>query len=94
MILHPTLGIVINGITIAGKGLVLTGGNLIGARGKVETGYLVLGDDINMGANAVILGPAKIGNQVRIGAGAVVIHDAPDKAVLVGVPAKVVKLNQ
>ena len=87
-ILHSALGLVIAGNTIAGKGLLLTGGNCIGARAHIKYGDLVIGDDVSLGANAIVLGPIRIGNHVRIGAGAVVVDDAPDNVVLVGVPAK------
>lgn len=86
-ILHPALGLVISGATIAGQGLRLTGGNCIGIRLPVKPGDLTLGDDVSFGANAVVLGPVHIGSNVQIGAGAVVIHDAPDGAILIGVPA-------
>ena len=89
LILHPGLGIVVSGYTIAGDYLTLTGGNCIGIRQSVNRGDLVIGDGVYLGANAVILGPVKIGDQVVIGAGAVVIHDAPDNAILVGVPASI-----
>jgi serine O-acetyltransferase len=87
MVLHPALGIVVSGYTVAGTGLLLTGGNCIGIRKKTEVGDLVLGNNVHLGANAVILGPVHIADNVRIGAGAVVINDAPANAVLVGVPA-------
>jgi acetyltransferase-like isoleucine patch superfamily enzyme len=45
-----------------------------------------------IGTNAIILPPCKyIGKNSRIGAGAVVVSDVPDNAVVVGVPAKIVK---
>lgn len=45
-----------------------------------------------IGVNAVIIPPCSyIGKNSRIGAGAVVVKDVPDNAVVVGVPAKVVK---
>ena len=90
-ILHGGLGVVINGHTVAGKNLLLTGGNCIGGREHLEYGDLVLGDDVSLGANAIVLGPIIIGNHVRIGAGAVVIEDASDNSVLVGVPAKMIR---
>ena len=86
-VLHPSLGLVIHDKTIAGKNLCLIGGNCIGERKVLERGDLVLGDNVSVGANAVILGPVKIGNNVNIGAGAVVIHDTPDNVTVVGVPA-------
>ncbi len=88
VILHPELGIVISGKARIGSNLTLTGGNCIGGRAGMKDDQLVIGDDVDLGANAVILEPARIGNHVNIGAGAVVVKDAPDNAVLVGIPAK------
>ncbi len=52
-------------------------------------GFPILGDRVYLGAGAKILGPVRIGSDVVIGANAVVIRDVPDKAVVAGVPAKV-----
>lgn len=93
-ILHPSLGIVVNGNTLAGDHLTLTGGNCIGGRESLSQGDIRLGDHVSLGANAVVLGPVTIGNNVKIGAGAVVIHDASDNAVLVGVPAKSLPVSE
>lgn len=92
-VLHPGLGIVISGGAIAGKRLLLTGGNCIGVRNHIEPGRLVIGDYVSLGANAVILGPVKLGSHIEIGAGAVVIDDAPDGVILAGVPAKIIRRN-
>jgi serine acetyltransferase len=80
-ILHPTLGVVISGKTVAGEYLVLVGGNCIGGRKALEHGQIRIGDNVLLGANACVMGPCQIGNDVRIGAGAVVVKDAPDGAV-------------
>jgi acetyltransferase-like isoleucine patch superfamily enzyme len=47
-----------------------------------------IGDDVWLGANAIVLPGVKIGNGAAIGAGAVVTHDIPAYAIFVGVPAK------
>jgi serine acetyltransferase len=91
LILHPALGIVVNGHITAGENLTLTGGNCLGGRRKLKSGDFIIGNNVSLGANAVILGPIKIGNHVSIGAGAVVVHDAPDNVVLAGVPAEIIK---
>jgi serine acetyltransferase len=90
-ILHPVLGIVVSGKTIAGENLVLTGGNCIGGREAMAHGDIVIGHNVRLGANAVVLGPARIGNSVIIGAGAVVVDSIPDSVVVAGVPAKIIK---
>lgn len=45
-----------------------------------------------LGANAVVLPGVTIGRHVAVGAGSVVTGDLPDRAVAVGVPARVVRL--
>lgn len=49
----------------------------------------VLGDNVYIGANAVLIGKIHIGNNVKIGAGAVVVDSIPDNATVVGPKAKV-----
>lgn len=51
----------------------------------------MIGDDVLVGARAIILPGIKIGSRAVIGAGAVVSRDVPDGAVVVGNPARVVR---
>jgi serine O-acetyltransferase len=51
----------------------------------------VIGDDVDIGVGAAILGNVKIGRGAKIGANAVVLKDIPSGAVAVGVPARIVK---
>jgi len=53
-------------------------------------GRIVIGDDVWIGANAVIVPNVTIGSHVVIAAGAVVTRDVPDYAVVAGVPARVI----
>ena len=57
----------------------------------ISTNPVVIGDDVWIGANAVILPGVTIGRHVVIAAGAVVTKDVPDNCVVGGVPAKVLK---
>lgn len=52
---------------------------------------VTIGDDVWIGANAVILPGANIGRGCVIGAGAVVNDDIPDYSFAVGVPARVIR---
>lgn len=53
---------------------------------------IVIGDDVWVGANATILKGARIGNGCIIGTGSVVLKgEYPDRSVLAGNPARVVK---
>ncbi|MNF77304.1 dTDP-3-amino-3,6-dideoxy-alpha-D-galactopyranose 3-N-acetyltransferase [compost metagenome] len=45
----------------------------------------------SIGANATILPGVTIGEQAMVGAGAVVVSNVPDRAVVVGNPAKVIR---
>lgn len=86
-VLHPSLGVVISADAIVGDNLCLVGGNCIGERRKLHRGDLVIGNNVSMGVNAVILGPVQVGDNINIGAGAVVINDVKDNSTVVGVPA-------
>ena len=52
---------------------------------------IIIGDNVYLGVNAVILGPVRIGNKACIGAGAVVINDVEDRQIVGGVPAKLLR---
>lgn len=53
--------------------------------------YVIIGNDVWVGVNTVILSGVKIGTGAIIGAGAVVTHDVPAFAVVAGVPAKIMR---
>lgn len=55
------------------------------------SGCPVLGDGVDVGANAVILGPVRIGDGAVIGAGSVVVKDVPSGAVAAGNPARMLR---
>jgi len=48
----------------------------------------VIGNRVDVGSNAVIIGGVYIGDDAVIGAGSVVIHDVPSRAVVAGNPAR------
>ena len=50
----------------------------------------VLGDNVELGAYAQVLGGVRIGNNCRIGAMSVVLHDMPDGSTAVGAPARII----
>lgn len=51
----------------------------------------VIGDNVTIGAGAIILGGVRIGNNVNIGAGAIVVDDVPDNTTVVCEKARVVR---
>lgn len=57
----------------------------------VSTKPVVIGDDVWIGTNAVILPGVTIGSHCVVAAGAVVTKDIPDHTLVGGIPAKVIK---
>ena len=57
----------------------------------ISTKPVTIGDDVWIGANAVILPGVTIGRHVVVAAGAVVTKDVPSFSLVAGVPAKVIK---
>lgn len=53
--------------------------------------YVIVGNDVWVGANTVILPGVKIGDGAIVGAGSIVTHDIPPYAVAAGAPAKVIR---
>lgn len=59
---------------------------------RVERREIVIGNDVWIGHNAVILSTvSRIGNGAIIGAGTVVYQDVPDYAIVLGNPGRVVR---
>ena len=56
-----------------------------------KNGAPIIGNNVSIGAGAIIIGGIRIGNNVKIGAGAVVVDDVPDNSVVVGEKARVIK---
>jgi len=54
----------------------------------------IIGDRVSVLAGAKVLGEIEVGHDAVIGAGAVVVGDVPAYAVMVGVPARVLRYNQ
>ena len=53
----------------------------------------LIDNDVFIGAGAKILGDILIGRRAIIGANAVVLQSVPDDAVVVGVPARVIRIR-
>ena len=62
-------------------------------QGAYSRGEIVVGENSWIGAGAIILDGVKLGKGVIVGAGAVVTKNAPDYAVLVGSPARILRIR-
>jgi serine O-acetyltransferase len=86
---HP-YATVINAKSI-GKNFTFRNSITIGNKNNLPHEIPTIGDNVDVGANAVIIGKITIGNNVSIGAGAVVVKDAPSNSIVVGNPARIIK---
>ena len=80
-------GLVVHGDSKIGARCVLRQGVTIGnkvTRDGRQTGAPTIGDDVEFGAGAVVIGDLTIGSRVTIGACTVVTKDVPDDHVVVG----------
>ena len=88
-------GLVVNDQTIIGKNCFLRHATTIGNKENPDGSYSgspVIGESVKIGAHVVILGEVKVGDHAVIGAGAVVTKDVPAGAVVVGNPARVLRV--
>lgn len=81
-------GVVISPYAIIGSQCTVLQNVTIGD--KEGTGSPKIGDNVIIGAGAIIIGPITIGNNVKIGAGAVVVSDIPANSIVVGPKAQVI----
>ena len=86
------MGVVIGETAIIGDNCLVYQGVTLGGTGK-ETGkrHPTIGNNVTLGAGAILLGNISIGDNSNVGAGSVVIKSAKENSTLVGVPARVVK---
>ncbi|MBA1196563.1 2,3,4,5-tetrahydropyridine-2,6-dicarboxylate N-acetyltransferase [Pseudomonas fluorescens] len=82
-------GIVISGYARFGDDCRIRNGVVVGLKNVSEPIAPIIGNNVDIGAGAKVLGNIRIGNNVVIGCNAVVLIDVPDDALAVGVPATV-----
>lgn len=90
---HGT-GVVIGETTEIGDNVTLFQGVTLGGTGK-ERGkrHPTVGDNVVIGTGAKVLGAINIGDHVKIGANSVVLQDVPPYSTVVGVPGRVVRIE-
>jgi serine O-acetyltransferase len=83
-------GIVIHGNTIIGDGCIIRQNCTLGVRRMDELDAApILGNDVQLGAGAVVLGRVRLGDGASIGANSVVLTDVPAGALAIGIPASI-----
>jgi len=82
-------GIVIHGASVLGDDCLIRHGVTLGNSGYDDPfGAPTLGNRVQVGAGAKILGRITVGDDAIIGANAVVVHDVPPGIAVGGVPAR------
>ena len=88
-------GLVINHRTTIGHNCVLRHTTTIGNKKNADGSYSAaptIGNYVDIGCHVVILGAVKIGDRAVIGAGSVVLKDVPPGGVMVGNPARLLRV--
>jgi serine O-acetyltransferase len=80
-------GIIVSGYATFGDNCRIRNGVVVGLRRVEEKVAPAIGNNVDIGAGAKLLGPIRIGDNVLIGANAVVLCDVPDNCIAIGVPA-------
>ncbi|MEO0122698.1 MAG: serine O-acetyltransferase [candidate division WOR-3 bacterium] len=83
-------GIVIGETTEIGDDVLMYQGVTLGGTSlEKKKRHPTIGNNVEIGAGAIVLGPIRVGNNVRIAAGSVVVKDVPDNATVIGVPGRI-----
>ena len=87
-------GVIIGETTVIGDNVTLYQGVTLGGTGK-EQGkrHPTLKDNVMVSAGAKILGSFTIGENSKIGAGSVVLEEVPPNCTVVGVPGRIVRMD-
>jgi serine O-acetyltransferase len=83
-------GVHVNPQAVIGKNCDFAHRVTVGASAMGRQGAPVLGDDVYVGAGAVIAGKIKIGNGAKIAANTLVISNVPEGATVMGVPGRII----
>ncbi len=84
--------VIVNPKARIGKNCIIHGNCCIGSTGGYPDDSPIIGNNVDIGQFAQILGGIRIADGIRIGAGAVVVTDVLEPGVtVVGVPAKIVE---
>jgi serine O-acetyltransferase len=94
-LVHPN-GIVIHGDAKIGENVTMLHQVTIGLNSPSNPNYgcPIIGNNVNIGAGAKLIGKILIGDGSKVGANAVVMKDVPDKATAVGIPARIIPFEK
>lgn len=82
--------IVINPAAKIGKNFSIAQGALIGSAAGKKAGVPVIGNNVIMSANSIVIGGVTIGDYVMIAPGAFVNFDVPSHSIVIGNPGRII----
>ena len=89
------MGVVIGETSVIKDDVLLYQGVVLGGvTHEKKKRHPTVGDNVVIGAGAIVLGPIEIGDNARIGAGSVVIKSVPIDTTVVGIPGMAVKKQE
>lgn len=83
-------GLVVNDQAVIGCNVKLRNSVTIGHK-RAGGGVPTIGNNVEIGAGAILLGDIYVGSDSTIGAGAVVLQDVPAGSTVAGNPARIIK---
>ncbi|OQY01165.1 MAG: serine acetyltransferase [Desulfobacteraceae bacterium 4572_123] len=86
--------IIVSGYARFGNGCIIRNGVTVGLQNIEHPAAPLIGNNVNIGVGAKLLGDITIGDNVDIGANAVIIRDIPDNCIAVGIPARIISRNR
>ena len=88
------MGVVIGETTVIGDNCTIYQNVTLGGTGKdLGKRHPTIGNNVMIGSGAKVLGPFTVGDNSKIAAGAVVLSEVPPNSTCVGVPGRIVKID-